>query len=300
VVVEEEQGRRAHVAIGVVQHLLDARQHPEIAGGVEELEGAAANRGRLVLQEVADPGVRLRPLRRAEDVERVEHLFGIRRRELGREDVGGRPVEHRRQLSLGVETPPAEAVEQRARVPPARHDGGHDPAADEHDVDQRHLPRRPVELVGEDRQSESGEPVAQTPDERVDRGLRLELDLGRDGQVEQLHRRLVERVPHDRVSALEQMAAATVPSIQTANSLPRRPRGTMRRAGPRPKRRRNRDVTRSWSARQAMPAQKLNCAKNAVRAFLSGYAAFAIALNCQPAKQVAIEDSVMSDAIEMR
>ena len=114
-VIQEEQSRRPHVPVRIAQQLLDPRQDPEIAGGVEKLEGPPAHVGRLVMRAGRARRVRRRVLRRAEDLERVEHLLRIGRGELSREDVGRGLVENRGQLPLGVEPPLPQALEQRVR-----------------------------------------------------------------------------------------------------------------------------------------------------------------------------------------
>ena len=203
VVSEKQEGRRAHPGIRIPKHLLDAGQDPQVSGRVEQSEGALAHGRHLVRQEVAQSGMRRTVVRCAQEVESVEHLLRVGRVELSRQDVGGGAVEHRRELPLGVEPPLPDALQEGVGIAPARRDGRRDPASGEDEVDERNLLRRPVEPIRENREREAGQTVAEPPDDGVDGRLRLELEPRRNGQIQKLHRRLVERVAHDRVAALE-------------------------------------------------------------------------------------------------
>src|SRR4029453_9608146 len=96
---------------------------------------------------------------------------------------------------FGVEAALANAVQKRLQVAPPRHERRRNPSGDEEDVDDRHSLGRPVELVREDGERETGQAVAEAPDDGVDGRLRLELDLRGDRQVEKL-----DRGPCDQVT----------------------------------------------------------------------------------------------------
>ncbi len=81
--------------------------------------------------------------------------------------------------------------------------GGDQPSADEEQADPRHLHDRHLSESRGDENRNAGEPVAQSPYDGVDERLHGHRAVGRHREVEELHRRLIDRIPQDLVDASE-------------------------------------------------------------------------------------------------
>ena len=130
--------------------------------------------------------------------------FGSTALEPGSEHLGRLAVEQRRGGPLGVELVLLQALFERRHVAVVDARGEQQPQPDRRQRDQAQVlgPQAPQRREREHHQP--GEPVAGAPRDRVDEGLRGQLDRRRYRQVEQLHRRPVDRVAQHLVDTLEQ------------------------------------------------------------------------------------------------
>ena len=199
--VEQRLGPDVHAGIG--QEGLDALDDRPIPGVPENLERPATHLGRRVVEQSLYPRMRGLVGVSRHEIEGVEDLLGIHALQARREDVGGGAVEDRRARPLQIEAVLRDALLESPDVAAIGGRGHHEPGRDER---QRHPGQLYRPQAPEGQKGQYGEPrqaVPGPPDDGVDERLRRQLQGKRHREVEQLHRRAVDRVAHHLVGGSE-------------------------------------------------------------------------------------------------